>query len=71
MMFLIASITAAGVMDFGIAIGASVRKDLAIQYGKMMIKVGDFADEGAKIMIDNDWLEKPPQSLDREKLRNK
>ncbi|MCS0673969.1 DUF3231 family protein [Cytobacillus firmus] len=71
MMFLIASITAVGVMDFGIAIGASIRKDLAIQYAKMMIKVGNFADEGAKIMIDNGWLEKPPQSLDREKLRNK
>ncbi|MDF2035707.1 DUF3231 family protein [Cytobacillus oceanisediminis] len=71
MMFLIASITAVGVMDFGIAIGASIRKDLAIQYAKMMIKVGDFADDGAKIMIDNGWLEKPPQSLDREELRNK
>lgn len=71
MMFLIASITAVGVMDFGIAIGASIRKDLAIQYAKMMIKIGNFADDGAKIMIDNGWLEKPPQSLDREKLRNK
>ena len=71
MMFLIASITAVGVMDFGIAIGASIRKDLAIQYAKMMIKIGNFADEGAKIMIDNGWLEKPPLSLDREKFRNK
>lgn len=37
----------------------------------MMIKVGNFADDGAKIMIDNGWLEKPPHSLDREDLRNK
>jgi Protein of unknown function (DUF3231) len=71
MMFLISSITAVGVMDFGIAIGASVRKDLAIQYAKMMIKVGNFADDGAKLMIDHGWLEKPPQSLNREELRKK
>jgi hypothetical protein len=71
MMFQIASITAVGVMDFGIAIGASIRKDLATRYAKMMAEVGGYAEDGAKIMIDNGWLEKPPQSLDREELRKK
>lgn len=71
MMFQIAGITAIGVMDFGIAIGASVRRDLAIRYAAMMVELGDYAEDGAKIMIDNGWLEKPPQSLDREELRKK
>ncbi|GLB60696.1 DUF3231 family protein [Cytobacillus sp. NCCP-133] len=51
--------------------GINIRKDLVVRYAKMMAEVGNYANEGAKIMIDNGWLENPPQSLDREELRKK
>jgi hypothetical protein len=33
-----------------------------------MIEVGQYANNGAKIMINNGWLEQPPQTVDREAL---
>jgi hypothetical protein len=62
--------SAIGIGDFGLAIAASFRKDLVITYEGNLIKVGAYAEEGAKILIDHGWFEKPPQSLDRESLRN-
>ncbi|MFD2445045.1 DUF3231 family protein [Bacillus sp. CGMCC 1.16607] len=56
--------------DFGLAIAASLRKDLSLTYEGYLIKIGAYAEEGARILIDHGWFEKPPQSLDRESLRN-
>ncbi|PGY08521.1 DUF3231 domain-containing protein [Bacillus sp. AFS031507] len=62
--------SAIGIGDFGLAIAASLRKDLALTYEKYLLKVGSYAEEGTKIMIDHGWFEKPPQSIDREAIRN-
>jgi hypothetical protein len=59
-----------GIGDFGLAIGASLRKDLSVMYAGYLIQVGDYANEGVRILIDHGWFEKPPQSIDRETLRN-
>ncbi len=62
--------SAIGIGDLGMAIAASLRKDLALTYEGYIIKLGAFAQEGAKLLIDHGWFEKPPQSIDRESLRN-
>ncbi|HLO12878.1 MAG TPA: DUF3231 family protein [Pseudoneobacillus sp.] len=62
--------TAIGIGDFGLAIAASLRKDLALTYEKYLLKLGAYAEEGGRILIEHGWLEKPPQSIDRESLRN-
>lgn len=62
--------SAIGIGDFGLAIATSLRKDLSFMYEKFLLKVGAYAEEGAKILIDHGWFEKPPQSIDREDLRN-
>lgn len=62
--------SAIGIGDFGLAIAASVRKDLALTYEGYLIRLGSYAEDGAKLLIDHGWFEKPPQSLDRESLRN-
>jgi len=62
--------SAIGIGDFGLAIAASLRKDLALLYEKYLLKVGAYAEDGEKIMIDHGWFEKPPQSIDREAIRN-
>ncbi|MGZ4164351.1 MAG: DUF3231 family protein [Tumebacillaceae bacterium] len=33
-----------------------------------MLEVAQYADDGAAMMIDNGWLEAPPQAEDRNKL---
>jgi hypothetical protein len=62
--------SAIGIGDFGLAIAATLRKDLTVNYEAYIIRVGKFAEEGAKLLIDHGWFEKPPQSIDRESLRN-
>jgi len=62
--------SAIGIGDLGMAIAASLRKDLAMTYERYILKVGAYAEEGAKLLIDHGWFEKPPQSIDRESLRN-
>jgi hypothetical protein len=62
--------SAIGIGDFGLAIAASLRKDLAVMYEGYLLKLGAYAGVGAKLLIDHGWFEKPPQSLDRESLRN-
>lgn len=61
---------AIGIGDFGLAIAASLRKDLTVNYESYILRVGAYAEEGAKLLIDHGWFEKPPQSIDREALRN-
>lgn len=62
--------SAIGIGDFGLAIAASLRKDLALSYEGYIIRLGSYAEDGAKLLIEHGWFEKPPQSLDRESLRN-
>lgn len=35
-----------------------------------MAEVGQYLDDGIKIMIDNNWLEKPPEAPKRKELTN-
>ncbi|MDQ0246623.1 hypothetical protein J2S09_004227 [Bacillus fengqiuensis] len=62
--------SAIGIGDFGLAIAASLRKDLMVNYEGYILRVGTYAQEGAKLLIDHGWFEKPPQSIDRESLRS-
>jgi hypothetical protein len=62
--------SAIGIGDFGLAIAASLRKDVTLNYEGHILKLGAYAEQGAKLLIDHGWFEKPPQSIDRESLRN-
>jgi hypothetical protein len=69
MLFQISALNSIGLGDYGMALASSMRKDIALLYERLILNLGRFADEGTKIMIKNGWFEKPPQTLDREKLR--
>ena len=62
--------SAIGLGDFGLAIASSFRKDLILSYEGFILRVGAYAKKGANLLIDHGWFEKPPQSIDRESLRN-
>lgn len=53
--------------------GASVaqRRDLALEYSRLMAEVAVYAEDGAELLIKHGWLEQPPLSDDRENLAAK
>jgi hypothetical protein len=34
-------------------------------------EIMQYANDGVKLMIENQWMEQPPQNVDREALRNR
>ncbi|WP_071394571.1 DUF3231 family protein [Bacillus tuaregi] len=52
------------------ALSLNGRKDLGAMYAKFLADIGLFVEDGANIMIDHGWMEKVPQAVDREKLKN-
>lgn len=71
MMFQTNSLSVISVTGYGAAIGGSLRKDLGGHYTRLVTEILQFANDGAELMIDNRWLEQPPQNVDREALRNR
>lgn len=71
MLFQVNLLSAIAMADFGTAIGGSLRKDIGVIYARLMAELSSFAEEGAKLMIKERWLEKPPQVHDRDKLINR
>ncbi|MFC4101630.1 DUF3231 family protein [Paenibacillus xanthanilyticus] len=53
---------------YGNALSMSARHDVASKYGRLMLEVGNYVEDGANIMIEHGWLEQPPQAADREAL---
>lgn len=71
MMFHTTSLVAISVTGYGTGIGASLRKDLGGHYTRLVTEILQYANDGVKLMIENKWLEQPPQNVDREALRNR
>jgi Protein of unknown function (DUF3231) len=67
-MFHISAMVAVGIGNYGMAMAASPRKDLALQYASLVPEISLYAEDGANIMIKNGWLEEPPQADNREQL---
>ncbi|MFV8827499.1 DUF3231 family protein [Alkalihalobacterium sp. APHAB7] len=70
-MFHIAALTAASVSHYGTSLGTSPRRDLGVHYNRLMHEVIFFAEDGANIMIDQGWMEQPPQSVNRRALSDR
>jgi hypothetical protein len=70
MMYHATTLNAAGIGHYGRSLGLSARIDLAAIYVRLSAEVAHFANDGANIMIDNVWLEQPPQATDRDELAN-
>ncbi len=44
---------------------------IAINYERLSLEIGQYAKIGADIMIQNEWLEQPPGTLNKEELTKK
>lgn len=65
MMFNFSLMIYAGIGNYGISISESQRSDLVADYLRLNGEVLKFSEDGANIMIANEWLEQPPMSADR------
>lgn len=68
LMYQIQLSTQLSIAYYGSAISVSSRRDLGAHYARLNIELIQFAEDGAKLMIKNGWLEQPPQASDRETL---
>ncbi|CAH1221487.1 hypothetical protein PAECIP111891_05198 [Paenibacillus allorhizoplanae] len=68
MMFHATSLIADGIAHYGRSLALSPRRDLAALYVRLTSEILNYAEDGANIMIDNGWLEQPPQASDRDRL---
>jgi hypothetical protein len=63
--------TQGGLGNYGMAIASSQRRDLAMMYGRLLVEVGLFAEDGANILNNNGWMEQPPLAPNRKELSNR
>lgn len=56
---------------YGAGVSVSQRRDLALDYTRLMADVGLYAEDGAQLLIKHGWLEQPPLAADRENLAKK
>lgn len=54
------------IRSYGNALSLNGRRDLAAMYGKFLLDVGLYIEDGANITIDEHWMEKPPHAVDRD-----
>ncbi|UOF92647.1 DUF3231 family protein [Fodinisporobacter ferrooxydans] len=59
------------IRTYGNALAVSARHDIAAKYGRFLLEVGNYVEDGANILIEHGWLEQPPQAADREALASK
>lgn len=70
MMYHISVMNAAGIGNYGASMSGSPRRDLALRYASLIPEITLYAEDGAKLLIKNGWMEEPPQTDDREQLIN-
>jgi len=54
--------------SYGKAFSVVLRNDLSIDFVRLMMETAKYAQDGLNILIDNGWLEEPPQSKGRNDL---
>ncbi|WP_188455073.1 DUF3231 family protein [Virgibacillus oceani] len=57
-----------GIAFYGMSITTNIRRDLVTTYTRLSAEIALYSEDGANIMIDNEWLEEPPRMVDREEL---
>ncbi|GAE32805.1 DUF3231 family protein [Halalkalibacter hemicellulosilyticus] len=68
MMFQTTALIATGLGYYGMSMATSPRRDIGVEYIQLMGEVAKYSEDGAKLMIENRWLETPPQAANRREL---
>lgn len=70
MMFHVVSLISYGMAAYGLSLASAFRRDVGSAYVRLMAEIAQYLDDGAKLMINNKWLEKVPEAPDRKELLN-
>lgn len=70
MMYQTATLNSIGIAHYGRALGLSPRRDLGANYVRLTAEIIQYSEDGTDLMIENGWLEQPPQAIDRNQLVN-
>jgi hypothetical protein len=66
MLFEVLTGNATGIANYGAALSTSMRHDIQADYVRLTAEIAAYAHSGVKIMIDNGWIEQPPQAISSE-----
>ncbi|SET17743.1 Protein of unknown function [Salinibacillus kushneri] len=64
MMFQVSLLTGISLGYYGVALGTVSRRDLSAKFMRILTETLQYAEDGANILIDHNWMEKPPSSID-------
>ncbi|WP_085521789.1 DUF3231 family protein [Tuberibacillus sp. Marseille-P3662] len=70
-MYIIGVLSASGKGNYSTAATASMRTDLILNYQRLSAEIGLYAKDGGKIMINNHWMEEPPEPIDLDNIPNR
>lgn len=70
MMFHISIAMARIILVYGLGLTDSARKDVISGLIRLMAEILHYSKDGVDIMIDNGWLERVPEAVDRHDLRH-
>lgn len=68
MTIFINNLISAGISGYGSSLSLSPRRDLAVDYSRLMAEIATYSDDGAELLIKNGWMELPPMAADRKDL---
>ncbi|MCS0655395.1 DUF3231 family protein [Cytobacillus firmus] len=68
MMFQVTMLTGMSLGYYGTAMGTVARRDLGSKYLRLTLEAVQYAEDGANIMIEHGWMEKPPASIDEAEI---
>lgn len=71
MMFHIGFLSSAAVGFYGAGQAVCMRRDLSLQYMKLIGEQLLYSEDGAELMLERGWFEKPPMAEDRSALMSK
>lgn len=71
MMYHVAALVASSIGQYGVSMSTSPRHDIGVKYSRLIMEISKYTNEGAKIMIDNGWMEQPPEAANRKDLAEK
>lgn len=54
------------IRSFGNSMAVTARRDINALYGRTLVNIGLFVDDGMNILIDKSWVESPPKAYDRD-----
>lgn len=67
-MFHVNALNAYGLALYGNTMAKTMRADIAATFARLSAEVAQYAKDGMDIMLDNEWLEKVPETANRKEL---